>query len=340
MREYTRKQFAAVCARMAKAYGVSDVSRQFSVAPTVEQRLLDKIVEQSTFLPKINTVPVDDLEGEVLLGSAAGPVSGRTDTSADHERMPRNVLGLTSYKYHLAQTNTDVYVRYPTLDAWAKFPDLGDRYSQYVQRRVANDRELIGWNGTSVAADTNLDANPLLEDVNKGWMQFMRENLPANILAEGGTAGEIRIGQGGDWGGLDEAVNDLLQGIPLYMRSGLVALVGDELVAREKTAVFAAVAGNPMEKTFLAQAMTTFGGLPWETPSNYPGRGLVITSYDNLSIYMQNGSWRRKIEDNPKKDRVEDYNSRNEGYVVETPEKFVAVEFNAVKLPDGQGGWA
>jgi hypothetical protein len=43
--------------------------------------------------------------------------------------------------------------------------------------------------------------------------------------------------------------------------------------------------------------------------------------------------------DNPKRDQVEDYNSRNEGYVVETPEKFVAVEFSKVKLPTGAGAW-
>ena len=42
---------------------------------------------------------------------------------------------------------------------------------------------------------------------------------------------------------------------------------------------------------------------------------------------MQDGSWRRNIKDAPEKDRVEDYNSRNEGYVVETPEKFAALEF-------------
>jgi hypothetical protein len=66
----------------------------------------------------------------------------------------------------------------------------------------------------------------------------------------------------------------------------------------------------------------------------------VITSYDNISIYRQSDSWRRQIVDNPKKDQVEDYNSRNEGYVIETPEKFVAVEFANVKVPDGANGWA
>ena len=76
--------------------------------------------------------------------------------------------------------------------------------------------------------------------------------------------------------------------------------------------------------------MVSFGGLPWESPSNFPARGLIVTSYDNLSIYVQDGSWRRHILDNPKKDRVEDFNSRNEGYVVEVPEKFVGIEPAAV----------
>lgn len=135
---------------------------------------------------------------------------------------------------------------------------------------------------------------------------------------------------------LDVAVHDLLQGIPSFLRQNLVALIGTDLIAQEKATLMAAVGGKPTEKTLAQLSLATFGGLPWETPSNFPARGLVITSLDNLSIYQQDGSWRRQIVDNPKKDRVEDYNSRNEGYVVETPEKLVAWEFNNVKL---EGEW-
>jgi hypothetical protein len=124
------------------------------------------------------------------------------------------------------------------------------------------------------------------------------------------------------------------------MRSNLVALIGADLIAQEKAALYAAVGGKPTEKAMLNASLTTFGGLSWDTPSNFPARGLVITSYDNISIYRQSDSWRRQIVDNPKKDQVEDYNSRNEGYVIETPEKFVAVEFANVKVPDGANGWA
>ena len=242
------------------------------------------------------------------------------------------MLGLASYKYQLYQTNSDVFMRYATMDAWAKFPDMPERYARYVQARIANDRELIGWYGTSAAADTDLETNPLLQDVNIGWLQYVRANRPEAILAEGAASGEIRIGPeaGADYANLDVAVNDLVLGIPEYMRSGLVALIGAELIAREKSALYAAMSGTPTEKAAINSALVSFGGLPWESPSNFPARGLVVTSYDNLSIYVQDGSWRRHILDNPKKDRVEDFNSRNEGYVVEVPEKFVGIEPAAV----------
>lgn len=341
MRVETKKQYNAMKARMAQNYGVDNVSEQFAATPEVEQRLQDKIVEQDTFLQQINVVTVSEIKGQNILGSASGPASGRTNTSDPaKERTPRDLLGLDTYAYELFQTNSDVYMRYATMDVWAKFKDMPERYARYVQRRIANDRVIIGWNGTSAATDTDLVANPLMQDVNKGWMQYMRDNLAANILTEGGTAGEIRIGTGGDFVNLDHAVADLLEGIPAYLRADLVVMVGSELLAEEKSVLFKAIGQTPSEKTLAAAALSTFGGLPAVSPSNFPARGLVITSYDNLSIYVQEETWRRMLKDKPEKDRVEDYNSRNEGYVVETPEKFVAVEFGNVKLPDGAGGWA
>lgn len=332
MRNATRKLFTSLCSRIGTAYGVADVTRQFAVTPAIQQQLKDKIVEASTFLTRINILSVDELKGENILAGASGPVTGRTDTSGDAERTPRDVLGLDSYSYELAQTNSDVYMRYATVDAWAKFKDMAERYARYVQARIASDMELIGWYGVSVAATSDLVANPLMQDVNKGWLQYMRDHKSANILTEGATAGQIRFGEAGDFSNLDVAVNDLLQGIPSYLRQDLVALIGTDLLAQEKAALMAAVGGKPTEKALAQLSLATFGGLTWETPSNFPARGLVITSLDNLSIYQQDGSWRRQIVDNPKKDRVEDYNSRNEGYVVETPEKLVGWEFANVKL--------
>lgn len=337
----TRKIYNALCARFAKTYKVDNVGVQFAVEPRIAQNLRDKIVEHSTFLPKINFIGVKELKGQNVYGSASRPVTSRTDTSqAGKEREAINVLGLEPGDYECFKVNSDVALPYETMDSWAFFEDLPERYQRYVLARIANDKEIIGWYGIKAEATSSFDTSPLMQDVNRGWMQYMREVKPGNILTEGATPGELRIGAGGDYANLDLAVNDLLHAIPSYMRNGLVALVGSDLIAQEKSALFGAVSMTPTEKVLYGPAMSTLGGLPWETPSNFPDRGLVVTSYDNLSIYQQNGSHRRQIIDNPKKDRIEDFNSVNEGYTVEEAEKFVAVEFANVKVPDGAGGWA
>ena len=135
MRDQTRKLFKILCTRLAAGFGVADVSQQFSVSPSVQQLLKDKIVEASTFLPRVNFIIVDELKGENILAGASGPVTGRTDTTGDAERTPRDVLGLEKFTYELAATQSDVYMRYNTVDAWAKFKDMAERYSRYVWAR-------------------------------------------------------------------------------------------------------------------------------------------------------------------------------------------------------------
>lgn len=335
MRKDTRIAFNRMCQRFAKGYGVADVSKQFAIEPSIAQQLRDKIVEQSTFLGKINHLTTLEMIGENILGLASQPVTSRTDTSSGGERKPKQVLGMESYKYQLYQTNADICMRYNTIDSWAKFPDLGERYSQYVLERMANDKELIGWHGLKADATTDLASYPLMQDVNRGWMQYMRENKPENILADGSSPGEIKIGPGGDYLSLDLLILDMIEQIPLYMRKGLVALVGNGIVAGQKAMLMEQVTLKPTEKALYDMAMANQGGLSWETPSNFPDRGVVVTSYDNLSIYEQEGSRRRKIQDKPERDQVEDYNSVNEGYVVEEPQKFVAVEWDSIKLYKG-----
>ena len=253
------------------------------------------------------------------------------------------MLGLGRYKYELKKTDSDVAIRYSTLDTWAKFPDLADRYSSYILERMSGDRELIGWHGTHAADDTDLTTYELLQDVNKGWLQYMRDNLPENVFVNPEGDGKIRLGLGGDFSCLDVAINDLLEGIPYFLQNDLVALIGRDLITHERGLLFEAVQGTPTEKRAMNDFSATYGGLPWQTPSFFPARGLAITPLKNLSIYHQDSSWRRKIEDNARKDQYEDFLSRNEGYVVETPEQFVAWEFDTIllprKKPDGTVEW-
>ena len=54
--------------------------------------------------------------------------------------------------------------------------------------------------------------------------------------------------------------------------------------------------------------------------------GLLITSYDNLSIYQQRGSMRRLIKDEQEWNRTSDYQSVNECFVVEDYDKCAFIE--------------
>lgn len=340
MKKSTRKQFNAYLDQIGKVNDVENTAVQFNVVPTAVQGLQDLIVEQSTFLPKVNVFTVDHQSGENIKAGIVGPASGRTDTSNNNRRQPKNALTLEKYGYELAQTNTDMSLTYAKLDAWHHLGDLNARIRSYTAAQIANDREIVGWYGESVAKNTDISANPMLQDVNKGWLQYMRDYKSENILTEGDTTGEIRFGDGGDYEGLDHAISDLISTMPVFLRNKLVALIGDDLIMDEKRRLYKEISLTPTEKNSATQSLMKFGGVDsWETPSNFPARGLVITSYDNLSIYLQADSWRRNLKEESEFDRWMDYNSRNEGYVVEEPRKFVGIEFDNVKLKDGDS-WA
>lgn len=331
--------FVAMCAVMAQTYGVASVSEDFNVTPTHAQRLQDKIVEQDSFLQKINVLPVDELKGEKVLGSVAGLLGKRTNTDAN-DRTTSDVLSLGSQIYELHKTEFDTHIKYRTIDSWAKFPDFEERYANWVRKAIALARVNVGWYGTSVAAVTNATTSPNGEDVNKGWLQLLREyKSGAQWLTEGATENEIRIGEGGDFPNLDAAVHACLQMIDKVHRKSndLVAFIGDDLLAEEQARLYAAQGRTPSEKERIQNLLVTrtYGNLPCDTPTGFPSRGLLITSYNNLSLYYQADSWRRKIEDNAKRDRVEDYNSVNEGYVVEDEEKAAGFEFANVKIKQG-----
>lgn len=330
-----RQQFARLESAIARAYGVGSVREEFNVTPTQAQTLNDKITEKSDFLGRINVVPVSEMKGQKVMIGVAGPVTSRTNV-ATTDRTPKDMVDLDAVGYELFSTESDVALPFATIDSWAKFPDFMNRYSAAVQRQIALDRIMIGWNGVSIAATSDPVAHPLLQDVNKGWLQIAREQIPAQVLTEGAAQGKITLGTGGDYANLDALVHDVKQMIdPVFRDAGdLVAIVGSDLIANDKAKLYANQAGTPTEKERIesAQVIATYGGLPAFIVPFFPATGLVITSWNNLSIYFQDTSWRRHLLENPKRSRIEDYNARNEGYVIEQLGKFAAIEAGNVEL--------
>lgn len=322
MRNETRVLFNAYTAAIAQLNGVPDATVKFAVDATVQQKLESRMMESTAFLGAISIVGVNELKGQKVGIGVTGPIASRTDTSGAGERNPRDVKDLSSQDYEAKQTNYDTAIRYATLDAWAKFPDFQTRLRDAIIRQQGLDRIMIGFNGTSAAATTNLAGNPLLQDVNIGWLEHIRDEAPARHISEGAAgAGVVNVGATGHWKNLDalvyEAVHSLLD--PWYRNHpDLRVIIGSDLNTdnvlpqlENETA--------PTEREALARllAQSKIGGVPSMQAPFMKAGSILITLPKNLAIYYQEGGRRRTIVDNAKKDRIENYESSNDAYVVE-----------------------
>lgn len=334
----TRQKFEAYTSRIALLNGVAAATVMFSVSPSVQQTLEKKIQDSSALLGRINLVPVTEQEGEKLGLGVSGPVAGRTDTSGNNKRQTRDVSTLDGHGYRCEQTNFDTHIKYGTVDAWAKFPNFETMIRDAIVQQQALDRITIGWNGTHVAATTDLIAYPLLQDVNIGWLQHIRTLAPANHLYRINTAApgdppvwrnEVRVGPGGDYANLDALVFDAIQLLePWFREAGdLNAYVSRELM-HDKYFPIVNQDQKPTE-TLAAQtvvAQKTMGGLTASSEPNFPAATILITSDKNLSIYWQDGKRRRHLRDAPESNRIENYESSNDAYVVERLGKAALIE--------------
>lgn len=321
MRNPTRLLYSALLSQIAQLNGVPSAEHKFSVDPSVQQTLETRMQESSDFLGRINIIGVTDQTGEKLGLGIGSPIASTTNT-ATTDRATKDATSLDQNGYICTQTNSDTHIPYAKLDAWAKFPDFQTRVRDAVIRRQALDRIMIGFNGMSRAATSNPVTNPLLQDVNKGWLQHYRELAPARVLKDGATAGTIKVGGAGhDYANLDALVMDAVASLidPWHRNdTQLVAILGSDLL-HDKYFPLVNTTAAPSEQLAadLIISQKRVGGRSALQVPFVPSNAILITRLDNLSIYWQEGARRRAITDNPKRDRIENWESSNDAYVVE-----------------------
>lgn len=321
MRNETRIAYNAYLEQIAKLNGVPSATEKFTVTPSVQQTLESKIQESSDFLGKINVVGVTEKTGAKLGLGISGPIAGTTDTAAA-DRATSDGTTLDENGYDCTQTNFDTHLTYAKLDMWAKFPDFQTRVRDAILRRQALDRIMIGFNGTSRAATSNKGTNPLLQDVNIGWLQKYRANAAARVMKEVvALSNQVKVGATGDYKNMDalvfDAVNSLIE--PWYREdTELVCILGRDLLADKYFPLINATQA-PTEQLAadLIVSQKRVGGLQAVRAPFVPAGAMLITRLDNLSIYYQDGARRRTVVDNAKRDRIENYESSNDAYVVE-----------------------
>lgn len=352
-----RRALDALFTHIASINGTSDVSRQFAVNPSSEQRLESRQQELEEFLGLINVLPVSQLKGNVI-GLGVTSKIGRRRSRPNLPRKPDYVGSLDGRSYELFSSLFDTELPWELIDAWSEFPDFGTRYSDMVARAIALTRICIGFNGIEAAADTNPVLNPLREDMNIGWLQKLRLERPDHVLGRAlvgapgnqtatGAAVNIEVGPTEGIKNLDALVLELISGMPSWARRSneLTVMCSQDLLDEKylpqvNRPLAATIDGNPSTSdeivSRIAQAAPRLGNRPVVVPPDFPERTIFISPTKNLSIYWQKGSRRRFVKDEPENmAALVDYNSVNEGYVIESTDHATLAE--NIVLTDAAG---
>lgn len=328
MKKETRFKFNGYLTQLAKLNNVDvgDVTSKYNVDPSVSQTLETKIQESSSFLQQINIVPVDEQSGQRLGLGITGPIASTTDTTQG-ERSATDPTFIDGDEYKCTQTNSDTLLRYEKLDLWAKYKDFQTRIRDAIVERQALDRIMVGWNGIKREKTSSKLLYPLLQDVNIGWLEKIRRESPVHVFskiigADGAVASStIKIGKTGHFKNLDALVMAAVsEKIATWYQEDtkLVAITGSALLADKYFPIVNR--DQPNTETLAADMLISqkrIGQKPAVQVPFFPPNAILITRLDNLSIYWQDGSRRRAVIDNPKRDAVENFESVNEAYVIE-----------------------
>lgn len=333
MLDTTRIAFEGFTAQIAKLNGLSGSYThtpgqlaKFAVTPVIEQKLQARLVTTSDFMSRINNTMVVEQTGARVGVGVARSLAGRTDRSAGNARKPGDVTGTENIDdYFCKKTDYDYAWPYALLDAWAHRPEFQQLCRDAILVQQSSDIITIGFNGISAAKQTDRDKNPLLQDVNFGWLYKLRTNAPVRVMSHGELdTAKIYVSDTGsaDYANLDALVFDMIGNL-IHERhrtaTDLVVIVGSELV-QDKYFKIVQEAGNKATEQVARDVLMSsrqLGGKPTMQVPFFPARSILVTSLKNLSRYWQSGTARRAIIDNPGMDQIDNFESINDAFMIE-----------------------
>ncbi|GKX48538.1 MULTISPECIES: phage major capsid protein, P2 family [Pectobacterium] len=346
MRKETRFKFNQYLSRIAELNGVevADLDKKFNVEPSVTQTLFEKIQQSSSFLKLINMVTVSELTEEKVGIDVTGTIASTADTANGVERKTADFSKLDAYRYFCNPVNFDYHLGYNKLDLWARFQDFQIRIRNAIIKRQALDYITIGFNGVSRAATSDRKKNPLLQDVAVGWLQKYRNDAPERVMssvtAEDGTviSNTIKVGKGGHYANLDALVMDAFESLveELHRENPeMVVICGRRILTDKYFPMINKFQANSEQLAGeLIISQKTIGQLQAVRAPFFPANSIFITTLDNISIYLYEDGHRRHIIENPKLDRVENYEQVKVDFVIEDYEAGCLIENIEILEPE------
>ncbi|MEC4725845.1 phage major capsid protein, P2 family, partial [Shewanella sp. D64] len=318
----TELQLSALTTALQTVYGITDPTKQFSLTEPMEIKLRKKILESDAFLRLITHRDVDQIQGQVVDVGLGKLFTGRAI-----ERF-RKKVGMDGKQYSLVETDSCACIPWAVLAAWGNSgsdKEFIRLVTENANKNFALDMLKIGFNGTSVVPVTNPDENPLGEDVNIGWHQYVKNTAPTQIIT---APVYLDVEGNGTYKNLDSLVQDVINTHihPVFQNDPrLVVLVGTDLVSYEQHRLLDA-ATTPTEHKAAQSLSKTIAGRKAYTPPFFPSKRVVVTLLENLHLYTQKGSRRRKSENSEDRKQHESSLWRYEGYAVPESEAYAAID--------------
>lgn len=322
-------------ARLAQAYGIdtSKLEQQFSVTGPQETRLRAALLESADFLRMITLADVDQIKGQVVDVGIGSIHSGRKASGRFIK-----AVGVGGHNYELTETDSGALLSWATLAVWANAGNEGEflrLVNEFINRSFALDMIRVGFNGTSIAANTDPEANPLGQDVNKGWQQLVREwNGGSQIIGSAQSKVYFDPDGNGDYNTLDAMASDLINSTidPAFRNDPrLTVLVGADLVAAAQARLYSE-ANKPTEQIAAQQLATSIAGRKAITPPFFPGKRMVVTIPANLHLYTQRGTRQRSAAHNQDRKGFESQYWRMEGYAVGEYRAYASFDESGVEI--------
>jgi len=331
LNQTAKKYLSQFSVQLGKAYQVDNVGEQFAIVGPMEIKLRNSLLESVEFLGMITCMDVDQIKGQVINVGNVGIATGRKNGGRFNSDQ-----GVSGHQYELVETDSCASTKWSLLSVWANSGSQNEfmqKISANTTQRFALDMLRVGFNGVSVAVDSDPVGNPLGQDVNKGWHQVVKEEDAGQIMTDP-LFFHPDPAVNSDYTTLDAMATELKNTLiheSLRTDSRLVVLVGADLVATQQTHMMNA-ASTPSEKVAARQMGKDIGGMPAFIPPFFPGKRMVVTFLSNLHCYTQRGTRQRKSENVEDRKQHEDKYWRMEGYAVEETKAYAAIDESAITI--------
>ena len=262
-----------------------------------QKEYMKELSGRSNFLREINWLTVAEPSGKTLFGALDGTTTGRQKDERHRSRL------IHRDQYQTQEADSGVFIPWQLTDELTSLQEnFEENYTALTESQFVLDMLQIGWNGESVAQNTQASD---LSDVNIGWQAQLKQKKPEHIITQGKKAGRISLfAENADYKNLNE-------------------------LAAKEDAIYANTTENQRPGDTVANShylANYYGGMPAVIPPCFPPKGAVVTTFRNLSIYTQRGSVYRAIYDDENKVGVINSFRRNDAYVVEKVDLMTAIE--------------